>query len=104
MHRPANDKEKAWVRAALEQESRDSGLQPGRYLSQIDDLVVVEECDCGDPGCFSVHFSGYESGTSRGLADATVELGNGNQIMVIVFINGGSRRISEIETLDCESQ
>ena len=100
MQRPINEREKEWIRSVLEQESRNSGLHPEPYLSQIDDLIVVEECDCGDPGCFSVRFSGYEPGHSFGLADGTVQLENGKSVMVIVFIHGDTRRISEIETID----
>ena len=100
MYRSINKTENEWIRSALEQEKRSSGLNIEQYISQVYQLKVIEECDCDDPFCFSVKFSNYEPGASRSIANATVNLNDGKSILVIVYVHAETSKICEIETIN----
>ena len=34
------------------------------YLAQVDELEVIEKCNCGDSGCETVNFRGWDRNTA----------------------------------------
>lgn len=113
--RPLTEQEKDWLRQALALLPTgehmgggcwhdpilggallpDSPIHPEPYLAQIDNLVVTSRCECGDPGCHTVHFQHYRKGKSVALVHTTT--GDGRQL--IVFIDGETRMLSELEVI-----
>ena len=49
MNRKLTQQEIELINTALSDEQNKSGLDIEKYLSQIETLRVVEECNCGDP-------------------------------------------------------
>ena len=99
MKRELTATEKWWVEEALNQEPEVSDLEKATYKLQLENLKVIEECDCGDPNCGSVKFSDYVQGHSVAIADAIIHKHSSEEFLVILFINEVSDRFSELETV-----
>ncbi|MBO9489863.1 hypothetical protein J7384_05765 [Endozoicomonas sp. G2_1] len=98
MNRVLSVFEQELVKEAIFQEPDLSDLEKTKYLEQSKKLCVIEECDCGDPYCYSVKYSGYEVGTSLGFADGILFRGTDKEMRVILFLNSRTGEISELET------
>ena len=99
MNRELSAKERYFVLEALRQEPDLSDAKRLHFLSQVDSLRVIEECDCGDPSCYSVRFSNSEIGYSLGFADGIVYEGTKEEMRIILFLHSESELISEMETV-----
>lgn len=113
--RPLTTKEKAWLHRALsllpageylvggqwedvetgEVKPLDPPIDPGPYLAQIDSLVVVSKCKCGNPGCHTVDFQHFRSGKSVALVHTHTEDGR----ELIVFEDEETNFLTQLEVI-----
>jgi len=113
--RSLTEEEKRWLRQALALLSTGEYLGGGRwvdvetgetmplgppvdpepFLKQLDSLLVVDECRCGDPNCHTVRFQHYRPGRSHALVHT--ETDDGRQL--IVFADEETRLLTELEVI-----
>lgn len=53
----------------------DPTVDPAPYLEQVDGLVVIGGCTCGQPGCKTVFLEGYRLGQARALVHTETDDG-----------------------------
>ena len=70
-------------------------IDPQPYLDQLDKLVVVEKCKCGQRKCHTVTFRQSKAGRSVGLVKHKAEDGR----WLIICVNMKTRELSELELI-----
>lgn len=113
--RPLTDQEKAWLRQALsllptgeylgggrwrdvktgETKPLDPPVDPEPYLAQIEELVVVDRCRCGNLKCHTVDFQHYRPGRSVALVHTNTEDGR----ELIVFEDEETGKLTQMEVV-----
>lgn len=100
MRRNLTNLEKNWILESLTQEDSLSPYERNEFIKQLPKLHVTEHCDCGDPKCPDVMFNTYQSGTSYAVAQGTINQGEKDEFVVIVFVNIETNLLSEIEVVN----
>jgi hypothetical protein len=70
-------------------------VDPQPYLDQIDKLIVVKKCRCGQKNCYTVTFRQSHLGRSVGLVMHYTE----DDRRLIICVNNKSRELSELEII-----
>ena len=111
--RPLTDQEKEWLKQALallptgeyfgggrwvdaltgEVAPPDPPIDPEPYLKQLDSLMVVGRCQCGDPRCHTVWFQPQRC---RSYVLVHTSTGDGRELVVFVDSEG---RLTELEVI-----
>lgn len=84
--RPLTEQEKEWIKKCLSTLpkkkvfiSKDGiflpPTNPKPYLEQIDSLIVIDKCSCGDPNCHSIKFQHFQEKGSYAIAITSLEDG-----------------------------
>jgi len=57
-----------WIDTKTNKRKRlDDPVDPTSLLNEVDDLRVIDECDCGEPNCHTVKFQNFERGKSAAI-------------------------------------
>jgi hypothetical protein len=90
MNRELTKQEKNWLIRGLK------AIENGEnYLKQINDLRVIEKCDCGEINCHTVQFQHFEKGKSVGLVNDSTDDGR----MLIILVHENNEMITELEII-----
>jgi hypothetical protein len=73
----------------------DPPVDPAPYLAQVDELVVVDQCKCGQPGCRTVSFQHYRPGRAVALVHTETEDGR----VLIVGVDEETDGLAELEVV-----
>lgn len=73
----------------------DPPIDPEPYLAQIENLMVVARCGCGDPNCHTVDFQHYRPGRSVALAHTNTDDGR----ELIVFEDEETGHLTQLEVI-----
>lgn len=71
-------------------------IDRGNLESQVDSLIVIGICQCGDPDCHTVQFQHYSSGLSSEVFKTELEDGR----TMSIFINQKSGLISGLQIVN----
>lgn len=113
--RPLTERERAWLVQALfllptgeymgggrwvdeetgEVAPLDPPVDPAPYLAQLDGLVVVERCGCGNHACETVTFRGYRPGHAVALVHTETDDGR----VLIVYVDEETDELVELEVV-----
>jgi len=73
----------------------DDPIDPSYWLTQLDSLLVVGQCDCGERNCHTVQFEDFGTGP----VIAMVSSGTDDDRMLNIFINEQTGRLVEMEII-----
>lgn len=115
MNRPITEQEKNWLIRGLktletgeyfgggnwidtetnEKKPFDEPVSSNFLLNQIDNLRVIDKCDCGETNCHTIKFQHFESGKSVAVVCYHTE----DERMLIIHINEDIKMLSELEII-----
>lgn len=70
-------------------------VDPAFLLSQIGDLQVVSQCDCGEANCHTVQFQHYQKGKSAAIVCYHTE----DNRLLIIHLNRDRGLLAELEVI-----
>lgn len=70
-------------------------VEPEELRSQIDSLVIIGKCQCGDPDCHTVQFQHFQPGCSYKIVETKLE----DDRTMRIFINGENGLLSGLEII-----
>jgi hypothetical protein len=70
-------------------------LDNDEFINQLDSLIIIGKCQCGDPECHTVQFQHYRAGYSIKLVEMILEDGR----IMRIFINRELGLVSGLEII-----
>ncbi|CAN5632167.1 MAG: hypothetical protein ACR2N0_18320 [Rubrobacteraceae bacterium] len=100
MDRQITEQERTWLLRSLKTLEAGEGFPDGEivyaapYLTQLGELRVVGECECGEPNCHTIKFQHFGEGASVAFVDHHTEDGR----MLTIFEDEAGM-LSELEVI-----